>query len=102
MSPRALLISLPAMALAAWSATPAHAADVHIGIGFGITPPPVYYEPTPAPEYAPPPVYYGPDVVYGDPDWAYGGPRWRGPEYDRWRHEHRRPEGREHHDRDHH
>ena len=67
-------------------ATMAH-ADIHIGVGLNLVPPPLYYGPPPAYYSPPPPVYYGPGVIYGQGGWNYGGDDdedggWRG---DGWR-----------------
>jgi hypothetical protein len=82
-------------------------AGVHIDVGLGLIPPPLYAGPPPVYYTPPPPVYYGPGVVYGDPDWDYGGDGWRAGHWDhqrwhgdRWRGERgwdRRPDhGRDH------
>ena len=66
-------------------------ADIHIGVGIGLVPPPLYYGPPPAYYSPPPPVYYGPGVVYGEEGWNYGGDygwRGRGWAHDRWHGEH--------------
>ena len=74
--------------------TVAH-ADIHIGVGIGLVPPPLYYGPPPVYYSPPPPVYYGPGVVYGEGGWNYNGDdgedgddgdgwRGRGWAHDRW------------------
>src|SRR6185437_7024713 len=67
-------------------------AGVHIDVGLGLLPPPLYAGPPPGYYVAPPPVYYGPGVVYGDPDWDYGGDGWRAGHWDHWDHHHWRGE----------
>lgn len=80
---------LARLALVAQLGVAAH-ADVHIGIGLGFVPPPVYYGPPPQYYSPPPPVYYGPGVIYGEGGWNYGGDddddgwRGRGWAHDRW------------------
>ncbi len=88
MKSRLLRISMPMLLLTAW-ASAAH-AGVHIDLGLGLLPPPVYVPPPPVYTAPPPPVYYGPTVVYPDPEWDYGGfggwgGHWDG---DHWDHEH--------------
>lgn len=65
-------------------------AGVHIDLGLGLLPPPVYVPPPPVYTAPPPPVYYGPTVVYPNAEWDYGGfggwgGHWDG---DHWDHEH--------------
>ena len=60
-------------------------AGVHIDVGIGLVPPPLYYGPPPVYYSPPPPVYYGPGVVYGNPAWDYGGYGWGDR---RWNHDH--------------
>jgi hypothetical protein len=79
---------LAKMVLTAPIAISAH-AGVHIDVGLGLIPPPVYLGPPPRYYSPPPPVYYGPGVVYGDPDWDYGGDGWRA---GHWEHRHWHPE----------
>ncbi len=43
-------------------ATVAH-ADIHIGVGLNLVPPPLYYGPPPAYYPPPPPGYHAPGVV---------------------------------------
>jgi hypothetical protein len=110
-------LGLAAVAITAWCAAPAHAADVHWSIGIHapigpgvalgtvisdrryapvwVPPPPVVY---PAPVvYAPPPVVYAPPrVVYAPAPVAYA-PVWVG---GRWVHRHHHRHGwHGHHDR---
>lgn len=64
-------------------------AGVHIDLGVGLVPPPIYYGPPAAYYSPPPPVYYGPSVVYPDDGWGYGGyGGWyrHGWDHDHWHH----------------
>ncbi|HEY4214466.1 MAG TPA: hypothetical protein VGM84_23520 [Steroidobacteraceae bacterium] len=75
---------------AAGVTSPAHAGDLHVGIGIGF----------PAPVIVEPPRYYSPPVRYYAPPVRYYGPRYYG--HDHYRHEEwsRHREGERHHDGD--
>ena len=70
------------LAVAAWCATSAARADVHVGVNVGI-PAPVYVAPTPVYAPPPPPVVYQPVPMYAPPvviGW-YGNRYWDGRRY---------------------